>query len=133
MSTVEAFLQEFFDDRTRLLRQSVTEWEAHIDRFFARGYRPYDRHKAVAESASERIESITGSDISPEVITTGSTGGLWRARYQLTALNSAWIITSMEMECNMCRGTGNSKSGTNDCRFCVGRGWRLVGDKHEGA
>ena len=122
-------MADFFVDRTRLLRQAAPGWETHIRRFFTSSYRPYDRQKAVADSENERVTSITDSDKAPEIITTGSTGGLWRARYRLCLAGESWFITSMEMECGICRGSGKAKNGTNDCRICKGKGWNLVGER----
>ncbi|SRR5258706_8435288 len=129
MQTATDFLNDYFCDRTNLLRGSVDAWETHITRFFSPGYRPYDRQKAVAQSEAERVTSMAGSDEAPEIITSGCTGGLWRARYRLRKADDLWLVTSMEMECGICRGSGKARNGTDDCRLCKGKGWTLVGER----
>jgi hypothetical protein len=128
MESVEAFLTKFFRVRTNLLRRPIPDWEKHISQFFAPEYRPYDRQKAVDDSEAEQITEILGDVAAPEVITTGCTGGHWRARYKLRATGDSWIITRMEMECGICHGSGKAKNGVDVCRLCKGDGWRLVGE-----
>lgn len=128
MQTVEDFLHDYFRNRTDLLRESCAGWESHTQQFFAPVYQPYDRKKTVADSEAESIISVSSADGSVEAITTGFAGGRWRFRYRLSAVNDQWRITSMEMECGICHGSGKAKDGKSDCRLCKGAGWKLVGE-----
>src|SRR5262245_46802701 len=120
MQRVEEFLQEFFRDRTDLLRRSCGDWESHTQRFFAPAYQPYDRQKTVVDSEAESIISVSSADRSAEVVTTGLAGGRWRFRYHLSAVADKWRIVSMEMECGICHGSGKTKDGNSDCKLCEG-------------
>jgi hypothetical protein len=99
-----------------------------MERFFVRFYKPHDRQKGVADSEAESIITTTSGGGSAEVITTGPVGGRWRFRYRLSSIRGNWLITSMEMECGICHGSGKAKDGESDCRLCKGAGWKLVGE-----
>jgi hypothetical protein len=45
-----------------------------------------------------------------------------RMRYHLAAHGKEWKIVRIDWECFLCRGTGQSRSGTV-CRKCGGEGW----------
>lgn len=132
MQPVEDFLRDYFRNRTELLRESYCGWESHTQRFFASDYQPYNREKTVADSDAENILSVSNADGSAEVITTGFSGGRWRFRYRLSRGLDGWRITSMEMECGICHGSGKTKDSESDCRLCKGAGWKLVGEKRDG-
>jgi len=127
MQSVEQFPHEYFRGRTDLLRQSYGAWESHAQRFFAPSYQPYDRQRTIADSEAESIISVSGTDGLAEVITTGYADGRWRFRYRLSSMADQWRITSMEMECGICHGSGKAKDGKSDYRLCKGAGWKLVG------
>jgi hypothetical protein len=131
MQPVEEFLREYFRDRTELLCGSCSAWEAHTKRFFAPIYQPYDRQKTIANSEAESIISVSTADGSAEAITTGFAGGRWRFRYCLSAADDKWHITSMEIACGVCHGSGKAKDGKSDCRLCKGAGWKLVGETRD--
>ena len=131
MQPVEEFLREYFRHRTELLRESCGGWQAHTKRFFAPVYQPYDRQKNVADSETERVLSVSAADSSAEAITTGFAGGRWRFRYRLAGIKDRWFITSMEMECGICHGSGKAKDGRTDCRLCKGAGWKLIGETQD--
>ena len=129
MQPIEQFMHDYFRDRTGFLQESVGGWETHVRKFFTSAYQPYDRQKTVADSEAERILSVTSADGLTEIITSGFAGGRRRFRYRLSSVGERWRITSMEMECGICDGSGKAKDGKSDCRLCKGAGWKLVGDK----
>lgn len=46
---------------------------------------------------------------------------------QLRAVNESWIITKLELECSICKGSGKAKSGKGTCQDCNGIGRKSIG------
>jgi len=105
MQPAEDFLRDYVRSRTDLLREIYRLREPHVRRFFAPHYEPWDRDESIANSESERIESVTSLDGFVEILTTGDHFGyMERVRYRLRAEESSWSIASMERECGICHG-----------------------------
>jgi hypothetical protein len=125
MSSPSQFLQEYFHARTELHRQWLTSYyESHREQFFTAGYDPFRPERSIRSSDAEQVISIASSDGGEIAITSGFFGGRWRARYRLVPVGDSWQISSIEMECGFCHGTGRSRNGEKECRGCRGMGWR---------
>lgn len=126
MQSIEEFFREYLASRTALLRASVGPWDLHIHQFFAPDYEPWNRQKSVGDSEAETVLEVNDRDGSPVVITSGMAGRLFRLRYRLSARDGSWQITNSELECGICKGSGQSAKGSA-CRLCKGKGWSQIG------
>ena len=113
------FLQDYFQGRTDLYRQTGPLFAKHEQRFFAATYQLSDHEQSIADSEAERIISFQDSDGQVEVVTTGFTSVKWRLRYQLAAVGDSWMITAIEMECGICHGSGKARAVVNFARASV--------------
>jgi hypothetical protein len=82
MQSAEDFLRDYVRSRTDVLREIYRLREPHVRRFFSPGYEPWDREKSIANSESERIESVTSTNGVTQVVTTSNHFGfVERVRY----------------------------------------------------
>jgi len=129
MKGVEDFLREYFRARTDLHREFARLHGPVADRFFSADHRSYRPEWSIQHSEAERILSVSPLENGAEVVTSGCLGDRFRMRYRLCATLDSWRIESIEMECDICHGTGKRKDGESDCRLCKGKGWSLLGEK----
>jgi len=131
MENVEAFFENYFGERTAILRGIAAVWEPHIKSFFATGYTPWERDASVRHSEQEKIIGVQERNDGFEVITSGCHGGRWKMRYRTLNLKESWRIASIEWECGICHGSGKRKDGITACPLCKGAGWKLMGESQE--
>jgi hypothetical protein len=127
MQPVEAFLDDYFRERTQMNRSWAALYAPLADRFLAPGYASWDTDAYIKNSDAEAILSTDVSGTSAQVITRGCFGPDCRARYWLSAVGESWQIRSIEMECVLCHGTGKRKNHEVNCPVCKGIGWSLMG------
>lgn len=116
-------MQDYFRSRTEIYRASGAAFVPHLERFYLANYKPFDPQELASNSEAETVLAVTASDGVTEVITSGFTGGRHRSRYRLISLGDSWLISSAELECFSCHGSGKRKDGQKTCNLCDGKGW----------
>ena len=128
MQTVEEFLAEYFRIRSELIRESHRRWEPHAKRLFVGAYDPWGYSKSESENATEKILQISFSGQTAEVMTSGPIPNPVRTRYKIRPDVGSWRIASIELECARCSGAGKMRNEDQECRFCNGKGWKIIGN-----
>jgi len=131
MTSVEAFMQEFFAARNEFVRQGLANRVPLRNRFLHADCSFWSEAHAAAEIANyqaESVLSVTTEGERAEVLTTGYYGGHFRGRYQLQRSGEGWLIRFVQFECSICRGTGKRKDAVSDCPLCKGKGWHTCGE-----
>jgi hypothetical protein len=120
MQSATQFMEEFFKNRTEVLRKT-TAIQSAFRRQFLTSRCQYWHSGIVKESEEEKILSISEPDGKSEIITTGCGTGGRRLRYSLLKLDGNWCVDEVEWACGICDGTGMRKG--HPCRLCEGKGW----------
>jgi hypothetical protein len=124
MQSAQEFFETYLREKTTAASSTSRANEEIYERFFARDFvEHYSRWKAEQNKNPESISAIEISDKTASFITTSpNSKRLGRYRYQLRFLENKWEIHKQEIECPMCKATGQSRE--NSCHFCGGMGWR---------
>ena len=136
MESPEAFMLKFFAARNALFRRHQKESET-FQREFCQGPLIYDRRLTGYDE--ERVLDATRQGARAEVTTNGNIKGriAGRLRYEPSAVDGAWLVSDLRMECPICRGSGKfagsgpacdargsrGESGSDLCKVCKGPGW----------
>jgi hypothetical protein len=136
MESPEAFLLKFFSARNALFRRQQKELEG-FQQEFCQGSLIYDKRLTGYEE--ERILDVVHEGAQAVITTNGNTKGRNgnRLRYALTAVDDAWLVSDLKIECPICHGSGkfrctgpswdfrgSSQAPQSDtCRACNGLGW----------
>jgi DnaJ-class molecular chaperone len=115
------FIQDYLKEQVRLYEFWSTSYAPVRARFFEQAYNPFDPQKNIARAEAEAILESSGTEGAPVVTTTGYGDG-HRLRYTLQAAQGAWRISRVQIECGICRGTGEFKEKA--CKLCKGEGWK---------
>ncbi len=120
MQTPTEFMEEFFRDRTEVLKKTTAITGAFRQRFLTAACK-YWYSEMVRESEEERVRSISAEAAKTEVITTGCGTGGRRQPYALVRADAGWAVDEVEWACGICDGTGIRKD--HPCKLCKGKGW----------
>ncbi len=127
MQTVEDFLRGYFRARTEWDRAIGNLYVPIAERFLSPNFAVFNSEKSVKDSEAETILSCKASEGTTQVITSGCFGGQYRLRYSLSNLGMKWQIDNLELECELCGGSGKRKGRESECRLCKGKGWKTFG------
>ena len=134
MASPDAFLLRFFSARNALFRRHQKELQA-LQKEFCQGSFMYNK----GGYEEERILEISHLGNKAEITTNGYTtgAGACRLRYVLNDVENTWLVSDMEFECPICRGSGQARcvgpgcevgsgvgaTASETCRSCRGLGW----------
>ena len=95
--TVEQFIYECFRARTATLKMVLEIRRDYRQRFYHGECRWDSRRGTVEKSESEKIVSVSPSDIGAAVVTTGD-DGVFRSRYDVRVSGKSWVIREIDVE-----------------------------------
>ena len=125
--TIEQFMNDFFRERTVSLKM-ILDIRSSYRRSFYHSECLWDSRRGVVDnSESEKIVSVSSSDIGAAVVTTGSQRN-HRSRYRIKSSGESWLIQEVDTECGRCSVLGS----TAECAECGGTGWRSWKDRSKG-
>ena len=130
MQSAQEFFESYLNEKNKALRSySQINQEIH-ESFFSRDLVEY--HSRWYKEQRENPESIFVveiRDITASFITT-QPKPKQTLRYQLRFVEGKWEIYKQELECPMCKGTGQTKE--KPCHFCGGIGWKELFQEQSG-
>ncbi len=128
MTSVEQFIAQYFEDRTKLIIAEIERRSPHRQNYFDSGCRWDSRQGTVESSQAEKILSVSQAGSETLVVTTGRSHNsiTFPLRYHLRPKGGTWLIHQVESQCPACHGTGEGHCGeeSGGCRFCGGKGWK---------
>jgi hypothetical protein len=124
MESVEEFMRRYISEHIAEEKYQQASHALFLQKFFAADC-DYGRRLGMLEMFhSEKVKSISGSDIRAEVITTREIpdrpGDFYDLRYLLQAHGDNWLICEVDVRCCSCNG----EPGKDSCPSCHGTGWR---------
>ncbi len=111
-------MENFLRERTAAEHSVLEIHLAYWRRFYLDKCVWDSRLSAFEKNAAEKIMSISPSEGSANVVTTGS--GIVRLRYRVSSSDEKWSIEAVDHECPICRFRKISIS----CKYCDGTGWQ---------
>lgn len=118
MQSVEDFMRAYFCARSAQLQREEEGRKPFRQKFFLPDCSWSSRQGAVAQSASEAVESVSLSGHEARV-TTRQDHVIPRKRYKLVQSSKSWLIHCVETPCRACQGQTNNPL----CERCQGTGW----------
>ena len=122
MQSPHDFIREYLTEQVRIQEVWRDVWLPVRHRFFQPGCTLFDPQRNIDRAKAETPLETSESGPGTAVVTTSGFGEGLRLRYTLQNSGEAWRINRVEMECNLCQGTGTFRTGV--CKWCKGDGWK---------
>ena len=124
MQSAEEFMRRYIDEHIAEENRRQASHAPFRQKYFTTDCEFGSRPGMLEMFQTEKVQSISSSDMKAEVITRREIpdrlGDFYNLRYLLQAHGDSWLIYEVDVCCCACNG----EAGKVDCPSCHGTGWR---------